>query len=170
MTDLTVKKANIKCFENRYAVLSNGTVQNLNTGKILRGGKDAYGYIQVCLLDDQGKRRVFKMHRLVAEAFIDNPNGKEHVNHIDEDKTNNHVHNLEWVTAKENIIHGSCKRKSAISRGTPIIVTLEGGMLKEFPSIKETARINKVSTAKIREHLRSGTSYRGMTFKYLGNY
>ena len=165
-----MEKASIKGFEKRYVVLSNGTVQNMVTGKILRGGKDAYGYIQVCLVDAQGKRRVFKMHRLVAEAFIDNPDGKEHVNHVDEDRTNNDVPNLEWATAKENINHGSCKRKSAVSRGTPIAVSLESGALKAFPSIKETARILKVSTSKIREHLRSGTPYRGMSFKYLGNY
>jgi len=62
------------------------------------------GYHKV-VLHDMGKRKTRLVHRMVAEAFIDNPEGKPFVNHIDGNKINNHVDNLEWVTAQENIDH-----------------------------------------------------------------
>lgn len=65
------------------------------------------GYMQVDLHKD-GKKRTMRVHRLVAKAFIPNPENKPEVNHIDEDKTNNHVFNLEWMTGKENVNHGTC--------------------------------------------------------------
>lgn len=62
------------------------------------------GYNQVALYKNK-KIKTFSIHRLVAETFIPNPNNYLEVNHIDGDKTNNHVENLEWVTRKENITH-----------------------------------------------------------------
>ena len=62
------------------------------------------GYLSVCLVKD--KKKYFKsIHRLVAEAFIDNPENKPAVNHIDGNKENNNISNLEWVTFSENIKH-----------------------------------------------------------------
>lgn len=55
-----------------------------------------------------GKKRHFKVHRLVAQAFIPNPNNLSDVNHIDENKTNNQVSNLEWMSHYDNMHYGSC--------------------------------------------------------------
>lgn len=66
----------------------------------LKPHKESNGYLVVFI---DGK--FYKMHRLVATAFIKNNNNKQYVNHIDGNKTNNHYDNLEWVTAKENVIH-----------------------------------------------------------------
>ena len=72
--------------------------------RIIKGSKDTKGYLQVELRKD-GKRNIKFVHRLVAEAFIENPQGKAQVNHKDGNKLNNCADNLEWVTVRENINH-----------------------------------------------------------------
>lgn len=66
-------------------------------------------YLEVCLMCE-GKKRYIKTHRLVAKAFIPNPNNKPQVNHIDEDGLNNNVDNLEWMTAQENSRFSNAKK------------------------------------------------------------
>ena len=95
-----------------YLVTSYGRVLSLkdNNGKdrILEikqnSGNRHYFYV---MLSNNSKKKRLSVHRLVAQAFIPNPENKPQVNHIDEDKANNHVSNLEWVTAKENCNHGT---------------------------------------------------------------
>lgn len=72
--------------------------------KILSFNKSYRGYLQVCLTKN-GKYQTFLVHRLVAQTFIPNLENKPQVNHIDGDKENNFVDNLEWVTSSENIRH-----------------------------------------------------------------
>lgn len=77
------------------------------------------GYLRYGLMID-GKLERFLAHRLVAEAFIPNPLGLPHVNHIDEDKENNTIENLEWVTPKQNANHGTRTERMRIHlRGVP---------------------------------------------------
>ena len=71
------------------------------------------GYYRVGLRKD-GKRKFLSVHRIVTSAFIDNPENKPHVNHIDGNRLNNHSDNLEWVTCQENIIHA---RDTGLSHG-----------------------------------------------------
>ena len=100
-----------------YLVTSHGRVISLrdNHGKyrlkelkliITRG----YLYVN---LHKNGKIFFKTVHRLVAQAFIPNPENKPQVNHIDEDKTNNHVSNLEWMTARENVNHGTRNERAS---------------------------------------------------------
>jgi len=63
-------------------------------------------YVTLC---ENRKKKNMYIHRLVAEAFIDNPENKKFVNHIDYNKSNNNIDNLEWVTASENMIHSKQK-------------------------------------------------------------
>ena len=106
----------IKGYEGMYQVSNLGRVRSLNRiitnknkkyeikGKIISNSTSKLGYKKVTL-QSNGERKTFQVHRLVAQTFINNPNDKPQVNHIDGDKANNQVHNLEWVTSSENITH-----------------------------------------------------------------
>lgn len=91
-------------YEGRYEVSSTGTVRNVRTGKEISQYTTKGGYLIVQLHGADGPKN-HKVHRVVAKAFIPNPEGKPEVNHIDFDKKNNSDFNLEWVTAKENVRH-----------------------------------------------------------------
>ena len=81
----------------------NGRLDN-RKGKQLRPSIDKYGYERVVLTKD-GIRKTYSVHKLVALAFIPNPENKTTINHIDGNKRNNNVSNLEWATEKENQNH-----------------------------------------------------------------
>ncbi|MDV7391575.1 HNH endonuclease signature motif containing protein, partial [Arthrospira platensis SPKY1] len=103
----------IEGFEN-YSISTDGEVINTVTNKKLKLSLKKCGYLQVGLSNKKVKAW-FIVHRLVAKAFIDNPDNKEFVNHIDGDKTNNNVNNLEWVTHQENMEHA--KNHNLVKRG-----------------------------------------------------
>ena len=105
----------IEGYEGLYEVSSYGRVRSLDRydnrncfrkGKVLSPIKDKDGYIQVSLYYN---RKMYKkyVHRIVAEAFLPNPDNLPEVNHKDEDKTNNNVTNLEWCDRKYNLSYGS---------------------------------------------------------------
>ena len=104
-----------------YQITSHGRVFSLKYGKMreLKPCKDKDGYMRLSLYKN-GKEYKKTVHRLVALAFIPNPENKNEINHIDENKTNNHVSNLEWCTNKENINHGTRNERAgkAISKTT----------------------------------------------------
>ena len=104
----------IKDYEGLYEVSNLGRVKSLNyrgTGKerILKN-IECKGYLTVCLTKN-GKQKVLKVHRLVAEVFIPNPEGKPCIDHINTIKTDNRVENLRWVTHKENNNNPLTKKK-----------------------------------------------------------
>ena len=103
-----------------YAVTVDGGVISLKSNKSLRTYDNGHGYktVRLCI---GGKPKTYYVHRLVAGAFVENPNGYPEVNHIDEDRGNNRAENLEWCTSKYNKNYGHRAEKFMRSRGRPVL-------------------------------------------------
>ena len=156
----------IKEYEGLYQVSNLGRVKRVTTGRILKGRKNTTGYLQIGLCK-KGIRDSKLIHRLVTETFIPNPENKAEVNHIDENKTNNMISNLEWVTAKENSNHGTRNERMSI----PIIATnIKTGESKEFYGSSECARQLGIHVSHICNVLKGRRNHTGgYTFKYKGD-
>ena len=153
----------IEGYEGLYQVSSWGRVKNSRTGRILKGLRDKDGYLLVGLCK-KSVSQTHKVHRLVAEAFIPNPQNKPQVNHIDEDKENNHVENLEWSTAKENANHGTRNLRGSKTKSKPIIC-IETGV--EYYGARECARQMGLYQSSIIAVLKGRLKTTGgYTFKY----
>ena len=148
---------------SKYSVSSNGDIRRDETNRILAGGHDLDGYRQITLCQD-GKRKMFKLHRLIALAFVPNPDHKPMVNHIDGVKTNNQVSNLEWVTNQENQDHywrvinceehhirrvNSHKGKGLLSENPNAKAVICIELQKTFPTMKEAQIYTGVRYTKI---------------------
>ena len=150
MTDIEVWK-DIKDYEGLFQVSNWGRVKSLGNGRTYKTSRirklytNKYGYLQVQLCKD-GKRKWFRVNRLVAIAFLENPEGKTEVNHIDEDKTNNRVDNLKWEWHKDNINHGTRNERvsKAMTNGKlskrVLQLSLDGKLIREWPSVSECGR------------------------------
>ena len=149
----------VEGYEGLYQVSNEGRVKtlgrtvNYNDGrtryfepKILSQHYDKDGYCQVCFSID-GKTYQKKVHRLVAQAFIPNPNNYPMVNHKDECKTNNFVENLEWCDCKYNLNYGTnpariserVRNNKYISKEI-VQITLDGNIVRVYPSTREVER------------------------------
>lgn len=100
----------IKGYEGKYAVTEDGWVWSYKRQKFLSPRINNQGYYRVALCKD-GEVKDFYIHRLVAEAYLDKPEGKDVVNHKDENPKNNNVSNLMWATQKENMNWGTFKER-----------------------------------------------------------
>ena len=95
-------------FRDHYAVSNFGHIKSVKTGKLLSESVNQYGYKRVTLCSiNNGKRKYYsaRVHRMVAEMFLPNPDGLPQVNHLDGDKSNNAVTNLEWCDQSHNMRH-----------------------------------------------------------------
>lgn len=128
-------------YEGIYQVSNFGRVKNIKTKRILKQ-YNIRGYLCVYLYSYKNKRKKYYVHRLVALNFIPNPEGYEEVNHIDEDKTNNKVNNLEWCTKLYNANFGN--RKQRISKNNPRIrpvcqYDLNGNLITTYENIRQAS-------------------------------
>lgn len=171
-------------FEGLYKVSNMGnilrmpkTTARLVYGDIHYGAKmlstntyDKDGYIKTALRKNK-KRYYFRVHRLVAEAFLDNPENKPVVNHIDGNKKNNVLTNLEWATISENTKHGfSHLGRKPTDGGTSRKVAqydLDGNLLFVYPSIKDAADKNNIRNTTIWNAIqKNATSQKKYKWKY----
>lgn len=155
----------IQGYEGRYKISNTGKVKSIQrqvsngTGlvtlptRILKQGTSHKGY-PIAYLSKNAKSKTVRIHRLVAKAFIPNPDNKPQINHIDGDKTNNNVSNLEWVTNSENQLHAYEMGLNYVTgrAGKPkrpvIQIDIETGeRVKEYPSIAEAARTIGVASS-----------------------
>ena len=162
-------------YEGVFEVSINGEVRR--DGKIKRPHKNSGGYF-VVNVNVNGKHTTGLVHRLVASAFVPNPNNKPEVNHIDGNKENNCADNLEWVTAKENIAHA---RKTGLmgesdehlaklndgaqranKRRSKIVIRDDG---ERYESITEAALKNNVSRRCIYSSAHEGWKANGHNFE-----
>ena len=146
----------ISGYEGRYMVSNFGRIKTLNYH---RSGKEGFmkpfsargGYLVIDLLDGNGKsgRKTHYVHRLVAEAFIPNPNNLTEINHKNEDKTDNRVENLEWCDRSYNVNYGKRNQKAfetltktnTSKKPKPVLqYSLDGDFIAEWPSACEVQR------------------------------
>lgn len=149
----------IKGYEGKYQVSNLGNVRSLmyHNAKgikrisLLKPATDGKGYLR-CALSKNNILTTFKVHRLVAQAFIPNPNNYPQINHIDGNKKNNKVDNLEWCTNSINQIHAYSTNlnQGVRGRGTIVGVTYPNGDYVEFSSLKKAAMALGVHPVTIR--------------------
>ena len=144
----------IQGYEGKYMVSNWGRVKSLNynrTGKerILKAGDNGHDYLFVCLCKD-GKVKECRVNRLVAQAFLPNPDNLPEVNHKDEDKQNNCVDNLEWCSKSYNNTYNGRAKKVGKKLSKPVLgINKINGLILEFPSIMEASRQTGISNKHI---------------------
>lgn len=156
-------------YEGKYEVSNQGRVKSIArtrigkngsivpvAEKILKGKSDKDGYIEYALCTGHHKKmKFYRAHRLVAMAFIPNPDNLPQVNHMDEDKTNNRVDNLEWCDNSYNVRYSIYKQSAPVYCDNIL-----------YPSVKECIRQTGIDIHhKIKEH-KGGIEFKGHMFYY----
>ena len=147
-------------YEGRYAATSCGKIWSHLSKRFLKIGGERYNYQVVVLSDKNHKNHTEYVHRLVAKAFLPNPENLPQVNHIDKVKHNNYLSNLEWCTAKKNLAH------SGASMNAIKVYCIE--LDKTFPSIRQATIELNLLQSNLSTHLRYNTpkSVSGLHFQY----
>lgn len=152
----------IQGLEGYYQVSNLGRVRSLKRlsskikrfygGNILIPQKTRKGYLQVCFSKYGAWVLTARVHRLVAEAFLPNPDNLQEVNHKDEDKTNNRVDNLEWCNSMYNHLYGTRLKRVAEKLSKKVGQYKDGKLIKIWGSVTEAAKtlgLNKGNLAAV---------------------
>lgn len=134
-----MRQVDVNGFEN-YQVTDDGRVWSKKHKKWLKLFSNNVGYLQV-YLSKNGKQKWFKIHKLVAEAFIPNPNGYKEINHKDDNKENNVVENLEWCDRSHNMLWNGLSAKISEKLKKKVYqYTIDGNLIKIYESSKDAAK------------------------------
>lgn len=154
---------------NNYEISNFGRVRNKATKQILKGRLSKSGYLQVSIkLNETQKFSNRYIHRLVAIYWIDNPENKKEVNHIDGNKENNHILNLEWVTPAENQKYRHKLGNNKTSQRKVGKFDKDGNLIVKYDSIVEAAASEGSPRVSI-DNVLQGRRYtlKGFVWKYL---
>lgn len=154
---------------SRYSVSDDGRVRNDKSGRILSPETINWGYKRVCLCKD-GEMHHRLVARLVADAFLPEHDADAQINHIDEDKSNNSVSNLEWVTASQNINHGTRNERMATKHRRPVVsIDVKTGQRTHYSGVRIAAKKVGVSSSQITGVCRKLAGYKtaaGLLWEY----
>lgn len=143
---------------SKYLIFEDGAIYSLKSKKYLKPIKKSTGYYAVNLFDDNGIPKMFFIHRLVAENFIPNPNNYTDINHIDENKANNDVNNLEWCNKSYNENFGSKKKREIQTKTDTNKINghkqisqydLNNNFIKKWDSLSQAATTLNISIGNI---------------------
>ena len=138
----------IKGYEGLYAVTSCGKVWSYRKSKFLKPYNHNSGYLSVNLYNTEGMRRTYLLHRIVAEAYLTNPDNLPQVNHKDENRINNCLNNLEFSTCAYNNNYGTRNKRIAGTLGRAIYCI---ELNRYYKSIADAARALHISNGNISE-------------------
>ena len=163
-------------YEGRYMISNKGRVKSFarpssGTGRLLTP-YITRGYCSVGLTDSNGNRRTFLVHRLVAKAFIPNPQGYAEVNHKDENKQNNACDNLEWCTREYNMSYGNARLRQGISYGKPVDqIALDGSVIARYCSAEFASMLTGTDASSIHKCCKGKRKYaNGYEWQYSNSF
>ena len=148
-----------KSIDDRYSISNFGRVKSnyANKERILKPYKNQRGYLMVSIRH-AGIQKTMQVHRLVANAFIPNPDNLPEVNHKDEDKTNNCVDNLEWCTTEYNCNYGTRNVRKGINCRKQICSVDENGNVVHYSSRIEASNATGINGTSISKALSDNAS------------
>lgn len=164
----------IRNYEGLYQVSNLGRIKSFRKSTkhrwedeyILKPSLANNGYCQVTLYDNTVRHK-FLVHRLVAEAFLPNPNGYPQVNHKDENPLNNAASNLEWCTAEYNNAYGTARIRKIETTSIPVEqLTVDGHIIAIYRSVRIASEIIGVARSSLRYAVLNGTNCKGYFWKY----
>lgn len=169
-------------FEGLYEINNIGEIKSLDRvhknvsynarltrSKFLKPNINNSGYLNVRLKDSDENVKTYLVHRLVALSFIRNTENKEYVNHIDGNKLNNNINNLEWSTPSENNFHSIKSNLNKCTRSVIMVNSLSKEIIKIFPSLHEADRQTGIDYRKIYRACTKNVLIGDFYFDYIEN-
>lgn len=164
-------------YEGLYQISNSGLVKSLSKKIVRKNGfvqtfkarilkpNSSLNYDTVAL-SKGGVVKTFYVHKLVADAFVLNPNGLPEINHKDENARNNNASNLEWVTHRDNLNYGTHNQKISIKNSCPICSIADDGTITKYPSITFASKHFGVTIQAISNAIRKGNKSNGLKWRY----